>query len=81
MKLMKNVSISTEYITLGQFLKLAGIIDTGGQIKWFLSEHEVFVNGMEENRRGKKLVHNDEVIVTGKGSFRVISTVTENNES
>ncbi|HHY74940.1 MAG TPA: S4 domain-containing protein YaaA [Bacillus bacterium] len=69
-----EVPISTETITLGQFLKLAGIIDTGGAVKWFLSEHEVFVNGQPENRRGKKLYHHDEVTVSGKGSYKVISS-------
>lgn len=70
-----EVSISTENITLGQFLKLAGIIDTGGAVKWFLSEHEVYVNGEPENRRGKKLIHNDEVTVKGKGTYKVISSL------
>lgn len=69
-----EVTISTENITLGQFLKLAGIIDTGGAVKWFLSEHEVFVNGEPENRRGKKLIHNDGVSVKGIGAFKVISS-------
>jgi len=73
--LTNEVSISTDYITLGQFLKLAGIIDTGGAVKWFLSEHEVYVNGESENRRGKKLIHNDEVTVKGKGTFKVISSL------
>nr|WP_026092565.1 S4 domain-containing protein YaaA [Calidifontibacillus oryziterrae] len=70
---MQEVSISTEYITLGQFLKLAGIIDTGGATKWFLSENEIFVNGEPENRRGKKLIQNDVITITGKGSYKVIS--------
>ncbi len=30
---MKHIKISTEYITLGQFLKLADVIDTGGAVK------------------------------------------------
>lgn len=70
-----KVSISTENITLGQFLKLAGVIDTGGAVKWFLSEHEVFVNGQAENRRGKKLIHNDEVTVKGIGTYKVVSLI------
>lgn len=40
-------------ITLGKFLKYKNIIGTGGEAKWFLSEHEVFLNGEPENRRGK----------------------------
>ena len=52
-----------EFITLGILLKLAGIIDTGGQAKWFLSENAVLVNGEEENRRGRKLYHGDQILV------------------
>ena len=48
-----------EFITLGVLLKLAGIIDTGGQAKYFLSENAVLVNEEEENRRGRKLYHGD----------------------
>ena len=52
-----------DFITLGVLLKLAGIIDTGGQAKWFLSENAVLVNDEEENRRGRKLYHGDVIIV------------------
>lgn len=69
---MKNVSITTEYITLGQFLKLADCIDTGGQAKPFLAEYEVFVNGERENKRGKKLYNNDIIAVEGYGKFKIV---------
>ena len=52
-----------DFITLGVLLKLVGIIDTGGQAKWFLSENAVLVNGEEENRRGRKLYHGDQILV------------------
>ena len=55
-----------EYITLGVLLKIAGIIDTGGQAKYFLSENVVLVNGEEDNRRGRKLYHGDKVQVQGQ---------------
>ena len=51
------------FITLGVLLKLAGIIDTGGQAKWFLNENAVLVNDEEENRRGRKLYHGDVIVV------------------
>ena len=59
----KEVKISTEFITLGQFLKFVGIIDSGFLAKIFLSEHEVYVNGVLDNRRGKKLYPNDHVLI------------------
>lgn len=59
----KEVKISTEYITLGQFLKYVGIIDSGFVAKIFLSEQDVYVNGEKDSRRGKKLYPNDRVLV------------------
>ena len=52
-----------EYITLGVLLKITGIIDTGGQAKFFLNENAALVNGEEENRRGRKLYHGDVIQV------------------
>ncbi|MGF9710781.1 S4 domain-containing protein YaaA [Paenibacillus naphthalenovorans] len=68
---MKKVGISTDYITLGQFLKLADCISTGGQAKSFLQETEIFVNGEPEHRRGRKLVPGDIIKVSGCGEFQV----------
>ena len=51
------------FITLGILLKITGLIDTGGQAKYFLNENKVLVNGEEDNRRGRKLYHNDVVEV------------------
>lgn len=68
---MKTIQISTEYITLGQFLKLADLIDSGGAAKWFLQEYEVYVNGEQEDRRGRKLFVNDTVKVSEIGTFQV----------
>ncbi|WP_297238622.1 S4 domain-containing protein YaaA [uncultured Faecalicoccus sp.] len=50
-----------EYITLQQLLKACDIISSGGEIKDFLYENEVYVNGERENRRGRKLYKNDVV--------------------
>ncbi len=65
------VSIYTEYIPLGQFLKLAGIIDTGGMAKAFLAEVPIKVNGELDNRRGRKLYPGDKVEVEGYGMYEV----------
>ena len=64
----KNIKLrkDEEYITLGVLLKIAGIIDTGGQAKYFLSENVVLVNDEEDNRRGRKLYHGDKVQVQGQ---------------
>jgi len=68
---MKEIAISTEYITLGQLLKLADCIDTGGQAKAFLAQNAVYVNGEPENKRGKKLFKNDIIAVEGFGKYKI----------
>ena len=45
---MEKVSITTEYVTLGQFLKLADIISSGGQAKFFLEDVMIKVNGEQD---------------------------------
>ena len=50
-----EITINTEYITLGQFLKLADIIQSGGEAKSFLAQNEVKIDGISDNRRGRKL--------------------------
>ncbi|EGL83542.1 S4 domain protein YaaA [Caldalkalibacillus thermarum TA2.A1] len=67
----KVIHISTPYITLGQLLKLVGVIDTGGQAKWFLAEHDVLVNGQAENRRGRKLYPGDVIEIDGFGQVKI----------
>lgn len=53
--LMKEIFIYTDFVTLGQFLKLANLIQTGGEAKEFLANHKIFVDGELDNRRGRKL--------------------------
>ncbi len=54
-----------EFITLNVLLKIVGTISTGGMAKVYLQEHDVLVNGVKENRRGRKLYPNDKVLVEG----------------
>jgi ribosome-associated protein len=67
----EEIKIDTEYITLGQFLKLADVIQSGGMAKWFLSEHDVFINGEQDQRRGRKLRSGDQVSIPGFGEFSI----------
>lgn len=70
---MKTIRINSEYITLGQFLKFAGIVQTGGMVKPFLEEATIFVNGEQDNRRGRKIYPGMTVAIVGEGEFRVES--------
>ena len=58
---MTSVEIREEFITLGQFLKLAGIVGTGGDARALLDDEGVLVNGDVETRRGRKLYGGDVV--------------------
>lgn len=62
---MIKIKIDTEYITLGQFLKLADIISSGGEAKFAVKELDIEVNNEKENRRGRKLYVNDKIRVDG----------------
>ena len=63
---MEKVNITSEYITLGQFLKFVGIIDCGSYAKQFLQENVVYVNGEQDQRRGRKIYPRDVVKVLNK---------------
>ncbi|GEL76320.1 S4 domain-containing protein YaaA [Tenuibacillus multivorans] len=67
----EKIDIDTEEITLGQFLKLANIIDSGGMAKVFLKEFDVYVNGEKDDRRGRKLNIHDVIEIEEVGSFQV----------
>ena len=56
-----QVEIRGQMIRLGQLLKLAGLLQGGGEAKTFLAENEVLVNGERETRRGRQLVPGDRV--------------------
>jgi ribosome-associated protein len=55
-----------EFIKLDQFLKLANVVNTGGEAKHLIQSGEVEVNGVVETRRGRKLRHGDVVVVHGE---------------
>lgn len=57
----KKIPIATEFIKLDQFLKFAGIAETGGHAKEIVTEGVVSVNGEICLQRGKKLRSGDVV--------------------
>jgi ribosome-associated protein len=67
---MRDVAIADDMIRLGQFLKLAGVLDSGGEIKSRIAAGEVAVNGEVDLRRGRQLRRGDSVTVGGE-RFRV----------
>ena len=61
-KKREEILIHSDYITLGQLLKFASIIEQGGEAKGYLASHRVLVNGEEDSRRGRKLYPGDDVL-------------------
>ena len=57
-------------ITLGQALKAANVVGTGGEAKVLIQYGEVLVNGEVETRRGRKLEPGD-VVEVGDERFEV----------
>ena len=60
-----DVPIRDESIRLGQFLKLANLIETGADAKLVCADGLVSVNGDFETRRGRQLVKGDVVSIGG----------------
>jgi ribosome-associated protein len=69
--LLQSVKISGEYITLAQMLKKIDLISSGGQAKDFLLTQKVEVNGVKEERRGRKLYRGDLLTVDGQ-SYQLV---------
>lgn len=67
---MEEIQIRTEFIRLDAFLKLTGLVDTGGQAKAAIQQGMVKVNGENCLLRGKKLHPGDRVQAAGR-SFTV----------
>lgn len=60
-KKLIEIKLTSDYITLGQFLKYVGLVDTGGEAKQFLASEKTIINEIEDNRRGRKLYPGDEI--------------------
>ncbi len=66
------VAVSTPEISLGDFLKWAGIAATGGHAKLLVQGGRVLVNGAVERRRGRPLRAGDRVEHGGR-EYRVVA--------
>jgi ribosome-associated protein len=67
---MREIVITTEAIRLGQFLKLADMVEVGSDVKSVLADGGVRVNGVREVRRGRQLSRGD-VVSVGDTELRV----------
>jgi ribosome-associated protein len=67
---IEDVPIGGEMIRLGQFVKFAGLLDSGGNVKEAIIDGYVTVNGEVDRRRGRQLQVGDIVTFEGR-SVRV----------
>ena len=65
-----DVPIRDDSIRLGQFLKLANLVESGAEAKPLIQDGAVRVNGQVETRRGRQLVLGD-VVTLGPQAARV----------
>jgi ribosome-associated protein len=63
---VREVAVGEEGIRLGQLLKLADVVDTGGAARALLGAGRVTVNGVAESRRGARLRPGDVVDAAGE---------------
>lgn len=68
---MEEIAIVTSSIQLDQFLKWAGIVESGGQVKLFIEDGLVKVNGLQVNERRKKIKLGDIIEIEDIGKWKV----------
>lgn len=68
---IEDITIDTEEIQLDQFLKWAGVLVSGGEVKALLAEHRIKRNGETESARRRKLHPGDVIEIEGMGAWRV----------
>lgn len=71
MREVRDVEVREDGIRLGQFLKLAGLAESGSHAKSLLEDDLVSVNDEAEQRRGRQLVKGD-VVTVGTEHARVV---------
>jgi ribosome-associated protein len=68
---VQDIPVRAGTIRLGQFLKLANLLDSGAEAKQVIAEGGVQVDGEVELRRGRQLGGGEVVSVAGGGTARV----------
>ena len=71
-KHMNEIKIETDFIKLDSFLKLAAVVQTGGQAKMMIADGMVKVNGEVCTMRGKKLRKDDVIEIEDYDTFIVL---------
>ena len=70
---MEIIEITTPVIQLDQLLKWAGVVETGGQVRLFIDDGLIFLNGIKIHERRKKIHPGDIIEVKGIGIWKVMA--------
>lgn len=62
---MNEFKMHGDYIQIDQLFKKYDLIQSGGQIRGFLDEHEVLLNGQRVTEKRKKIHEGDELSIDG----------------
>lgn len=74
---METIEINSDVIQLDQLLKWAGIVDSGGQVRFMLDEKIIKLNGVFLTERRKKVYPGDVVEIMGIGTWKVVKSQGE----
>jgi len=74
---MEKIEINSDVIQLDQLLKWAGIVDSGGQVRFMLDEKIIKLNGVLLTERRKKVYPGDVVEIIGTGTWNVVKSQGE----
>ena len=72
--MIEDINIDTEEIQLDQFLKWAGVLASGGEVKALLTEEKIKRNGEIETARRRKVHVGDVIEIEDMGAWRVTRT-------
>ena len=67
-----DIAIHTDTIQLDQFLKLAGAVASGGEVKALLAEGMILRNDVPETARRRKLVPGDVITIDSYDTYHVV---------
>ena len=70
---IEDIRIETEEIQLDQFLKWAGVLASGGEVKMLIENRQIKRNGETESARRRKLHAGDNIEIEGLGAWRVVT--------
>ena len=74
---METIEINSDVIQLDQLLKWAGVVDSGGQVRFMLDDNIIKLNGVLLSERRKKVYPGDVVEIVGTGTWKVVKSQGE----